>query len=71
MANPADTRSFEYWITSRINFQVAEPGIGDTGDFESWLWDREYWENYAKAQIAGFTDGIGRGIAEGVMRGVG
>ncbi|MGD8499006.1 MAG: hypothetical protein PVJ86_00070 [Phycisphaerales bacterium] len=49
MANPLDPGTFDYWITDRISFQDAPPASGDTGDFEKWLWDRGYWEDYVES----------------------
>ena len=48
MANPQDPGTFEFWITDRITFQAIPPKSGDTGDFEKWLWDRGYWEDYVE-----------------------
>lgn len=52
MANPQDPGTFDYWITDRLTFQGAPPRSGDTGDFEKWLWDREFWEDYVEAAAA-------------------
>ena len=49
MANPADTGTFDIWITNRISFKTAPPKTGSTGDFERWITDRIYWEDYVEA----------------------
>ena len=52
MANPLDPGTFDIFITDRITFATAPPASGDTGDFEKWITDRIYWEDYVEAEAA-------------------
>lgn len=55
MAEPADTGTFEQWITNRIDFETHHPATGGDGDFEQWITDRidfaEYVEQEEVARI--------------------
>lgn len=55
MANPQDPGKFEHWITDRRTFKTVPPKSGDTGDFEKWLGNREYWEDYVKAPAGDYV----------------
>lgn len=50
MANPQDPGEFDLWITGRMTFKTIPPKEGDTGDFEKWLLNREYWEDLVKTE---------------------
>lgn len=50
---------FDDWITARIPFEDADPEAGlSTGDFDAWLWDRGYWEDWVYTVLPAITVSI-------------